>query len=351
MAALADLARSALRRVGRAEPTAEAARVCFDVIGKIGDGPPYTIAIAGEPAARAALLDHLAGERLFDGRRDPPRVVMTMQRGAMTKLRARKRDGSVEEQTLAATASGALVVDDSAIVDEASASAAVETTLSVRRPPWWAVWRWLLLWIRSWRAVPTKPIEQARPAAKPRPRTLADPRDAFVDAFRALFSDDAVERIFLDVGGGPLSDKLVIIELPSAADPKVLVTTGVDVCVVAYGDGGLATSPQLEGVLRFVPHVFAVGPKERFAVTDKRVKRLGDAAAVAPALIDIAELERGIAIGVRALAVVADARVTLGALLDRAEAELRARIDGLQARRIPDLDHLVAAELARLRPA
>ena len=351
MAALADLAQAALHRLGRAAPTAEVARVCLDAIGKIGSGPPYTIAIAGEPAARAALLDHLAGEPLFDGRRDPPRVVMTMQRGAVTKLRARKRDGSVEERAITATASGALVVEDKLIVDEAPAPVVVENTLAVRRPPWWAVWRWLLLWIRSWRREPARLVEAPRPTAKPSARPIADPRTQFVDTFRDLFADEAVERIFLDVAGGPLPDKLVIIELPSGADPKVLATTGVDVCVVAYGDAGLATTPQLEAVLRFVPHVFAVGPKERFAASDDRVKRLGDAAAVAPALIDIAEIERGIAIGVRAIAVVADARTTLAGVLDRAEAEFRARIDGLHGRRIPDVDQLIAAELARLRPA
>jgi len=128
------------------------------------------------------------------------------------------------------------------------------------------------------------------------------------------------------------------------------VTTGVDMCVVAYGDSGIAITPQLEGVLRIVPHLFAVGAKARFTVADARVRRLGDASAVAPALIELAELERGVAIGIRAIAVVADGRARLAAVLDRAEAEFRARIDGLHARRIPDVDQLIAAELARLRP-
>src|SRR5437667_8710815 len=99
------MARSAVRRLADAAPASAIARDALEVIERVGIGPPYTVAIAGDPAARSDLLNQLAGERLFDpARSDPPRVVMTLRRGAVTALRMRRRDGSVEQRRLGATA-------------------------------------------------------------------------------------------------------------------------------------------------------------------------------------------------------------------------------------------------------
>jgi len=98
-----EMARAAVRRIADAAPAAKDALAALDQIERAGVGPPYTVAIAGDHAARTALLNCLAGEHLFDPtRHDPARVMMTLQRGSITALRARRRDGSVEERTLGA---------------------------------------------------------------------------------------------------------------------------------------------------------------------------------------------------------------------------------------------------------
>ena len=415
--AVFELARGALRRLDEAAPAAEAARDAIHAIEVVNEGPPYTIAIGGELAPRTALLDYLAGERLFDPkRREGLRVVMTMRRGPVTSLRARRRDGSVETHTLGATASGALVVDEMLILDEqmiadveaspaspptvapgASAgeqgrgptwsepanagergrspwivetSPASEETMVVGRPPWWALWSWLVLWLRSWlsgrRDGPNsamQPIEANRqlvsapgPGHKPRAapsggRGGVDPRRQFRDALHRLSSDGALEHISLHVAGGPLPETVVIVELPGAADATALGAAGVDACVIACGGGGLEQTPQRDALLASVPHVFAVGPVAIAADRDPRVRRLADFAAVPPALVHIAGLEREIRVGRRAIAALTRGRDILDGILAEAEARFRRTIDQLEARRIPNIDQLVAQELARLRPA
>src|SRR5439155_3720168 len=128
-----------------------------------------------------ALFDFLAGEPLFDpARRELPRSVLALRRGPTTAFRARRRDGQVVERTLGdperspsvveATMSGALIVDEAAIVDEASASGSVDDGWDIATdptgeraatptaaivdppPPWWALWRWVARWFRAWRA-------------------------------------------------------------------------------------------------------------------------------------------------------------------------------------------------------
>src|SRR5215468_6236923 len=173
---IVELARAAVRRLIDAAPDAADARDALARIERIGLGPPYTVVIAGDPVERTRLLNALAGERLFDpARRDPGRIVLQLRRGPATMLRARRRDGSVEDRALDAGPPGG-VNGDAAPAGDAERSAAVsagdspvfhdaivvsaeaETTAMVRRPPWWAVWRWLALWWRTWRAGRSGPI-------------------------------------------------------------------------------------------------------------------------------------------------------------------------------------------------
>lgn len=245
--AIVELARSAVRRLASAAP-GDDARQALARIERVGMGPPYTVAIAGDLAARTELLNGLAGERLFDpARRDPGRIVLSLRRGAATSLRARRRDGSVEDRRLGAEPEDAIApepvspgaprrfergprsagepagraqtvpADDApAFRDAIVLSAEAETTALVRRPPWWAVWSWLVAWWRTWRprrSQPSAPPPAAPVAPAPAHRALAntvaraprtaDPRQQFVDALSACLADDTVERLFVEVGGGP----------------------------------------------------------------------------------------------------------------------------------------------------
>jgi hypothetical protein len=107
---------------------------------------------------------------------------------------------------------------------------------------------------------------------------------------------------------------------------------------------------QLETVLSVVPHLFAVGG-ELAAGGDPRVRRLDSFAAATAALIQIAMIERALAVGTRAAAALAQGSAALDAAITRAETEFRARLDRLEALRIASPDDHVAAALARARPS
>ncbi|HEY0985408.1 MAG TPA: hypothetical protein VGD80_00100, partial [Kofleriaceae bacterium] len=93
-----EQARSAVRRLADAAPAAEVAHEALELIERVGIGPPYTVAVAGDLEVRTELLNCLAGQRLFDPARvDPARVVVTLRRGGATALRMRRRDGTVEQ--------------------------------------------------------------------------------------------------------------------------------------------------------------------------------------------------------------------------------------------------------------
>lgn len=380
---IVELSRAAVRRLVDAAPDAGDARDALARIERTGLGPPYTVVVAGEPAARSQLLDALAGEPLFDpARHDPARIVLQLRRGPATALRVRRRDGSVEDRALDAEPAGepapprpraarhddrAATVsagDDPAFQDAIVLSADAETTALVRVPPWWAVWRRVAQWWRSWRArrsarrAPPPPDPAAPPAVRRgfantvARKRAGDPRQDFVAALSACLADDAVEKLFVEVAGGPLHDKVVVIELPSAASAWPLDAAAPDACLVACGARGFALTEQLETVLAIVPHVFAIAiagagaPSSR----DPRVRSLPLAGA-APRLVQLATIERALAVGQRAAAALARGSAELDAAITGAETGFRARLDRLEALRIASPDGHVAAALAQVRPA
>ena len=381
--AIVELARAAVRRLADAAPAARDARLALARIERVGLGPPYTVVIAGDPGARAELLNALAGERLFaPAPRELDRIVLQLRRGPATALRVRRRDGAVEDRALdpapnaapnaeppvrrragrhddrAATVAAG---DDPAFRDAVVLSAEAETTALAPSPPWWAVWRRISAWWRGRRI-----RARARPApalAAParrgfagtvaRERRSGDPRRDFVDAMAGCLADAAVEKLFVEVGGGPLSDQVVVIELPAGANARSLDAMAADACLVACGARGFAMTEQLEIALGAVPHLFAVDAGERGS-GDPRVRRIAGAAAVARAgteLVRLAVIERALAVGERAVAALAAGSATLDAAITRAETGFRARLDRLEAMRVADPDDHVAGALARTRPA
>jgi len=380
--AIVELARAAVRRLADAAPAADDARAALARIERVGLGPPYTIAVAGDPAARGELLDWLAGERLFaPDRPEPDRILVDLRRGPATSLRARRRDGSVEERTLASTRKSAApreprrraardddraetrrTIGASALDDGWELSEAATTALD-RRPPWWAVWRWVARWWRGWRtrrALLPAPGGSAIAAGEPLgavPRGFAntiardkrpEPRRDFVAALSACLADAAVERLFIEIAGGELPDKVVVIELPSGASARALDAVGADACLVACGARGFAMTDQLATVLDVLPHVFVLdgGPPGN----DPRIRRLGGFAAAAARLVDLATIERTLAVGQRAAAALAAGSAALDAAITRTETGFRTRLDRLERLRVGPADDHVATALAQARP-
>jgi hypothetical protein len=258
--------------------------------------------------------------------------------------------------------------DDPGFQDAIVLSAEAETTALVRHLPWWAVWRRLARWWRTWRARRSEPSPPALRAPAPQPvappaaarrgfantiarRRADDPRHDLAAALSACLADDAVEKLFVEVAGGPLPDKVVVIELPSGANAWPLDAVAPDACLVACGARGLALTEQLETVLAIVPHVFAIGgepagPGDR----DPRVRWLA-AAQAADHLVQVATIERALAVGRCAVTALAGGSAALDAAITRAETGFRGRLDRLEALRVASPDDHVATALARIRPA
>jgi hypothetical protein len=399
-----ELARAAVRRLTDAAPTAGEAREVLALIERVGSGPPYTVALAGDPGSRTALLNQLAGEYLFDpARQEASKVVMTLRRGAATTIRARRRDGTLEQIArgegvvtpdgdagddlavpLAAYPERATTAPPRAVTGAAAAPARVDPAPAPQaRPPWWAIWRWLALWLVAWRtrsrrllppagasvapgeasagvqAAPAGPMS-AMSAVTSRVRSIArtvarathlgDRRQQLVDALRAWSADEAIERLFVEVEGGPLPDKVVVIELPSRADARSLDAVVADACLVACAEHGFAMTDQLETVLTIVPHLFVVGSALPVGC-DPSVRLLGSFQAAAPALGQAAMVERAYTAGQRASALLSSACLTLDRLISDAETGFRARIQRLEALRIASPDDYTATALARIRDA
>jgi hypothetical protein len=146
-----------------------------------------------------------------------------------------------------------------------------------------------------------------------------------------------------------LPDTVVVIELPSRANAMSLEAVGADACLVACGEHGFAMTAQLEAVLTVVPHLFAVGTAGRAAGGDPRVLPLGAFAEVAPELVRLATIERSLAVGGRAVAVLSSGCVAIDDAIAAAEAGFRKRIDQLEARRVASPDDYTAAVLAAVR--
>ena len=195
------------------------------------------------------------------------------------------------------------------------------------------------------------PVPARRPIARAleRSKRVVDPRRQLVDTLRACFADDAVERLFVDVRGGPLPAEIVVIELPSRANAMALDAAGADACLVACGEHGFAMTAQLEAMLTIVPHLFVVGAAALPAGCEPRVRLFGSFTAAAPELTRLALIERALAVGRRAIAVLASARAALDGVIDGAESGFRARIERLEALHIPGADDYTTAALARIR--
>ncbi len=372
-----ELSRAAVRRLAEVAPTADDALEALGQIDGVGGGPPYTIAIAGDHAARTALLNELAGQPLFDSaRHDPAQIVMTLQRGTATSVRARWRDGSVDNLTAEPTPANAQAAKPrrrdpvAAPPPQANPPAIPEPAAIIRRPPWWAVWRWIWLWWRAWRADPGVRAAPARAATVVAPpsaelldqasRTLALAAQPAVaspparphrlrDALRDWPADDALDGLFVEVAGGALPDEVVVIELPARANAKALDAARVDACLVACGDAGFAMTTQLAAALAIVPHLFAVGSAALPPDGGPRVRRLGPTSDVAAALIRIATIERALTVGGYAVATLTAGAAKLDEAIADAEAGFRARIADLEARRIASPDDHTAIALAGLR--
>jgi hypothetical protein len=351
--ATVDHARVALRRLGEAPPSREAAGAALEELEAAWRKRPFTIGVAGDDAAaRTALLNALCGGLLERDGRGPGSAPVRVRRGAATRFRAKRRDGTAEEATLpgAPAAPGAPGGERRPDDDVVRARIGARETellraeravprLARETPPWWAFWLWLIRWIvvrrarpklESWQRARAQLAEAQRElgvaeAAPPAPKAEApDARERFFARLRMLCSATIasrdVQEIALEVAGGPLADDVEVIELTGAA-----AQAGVDVTVRAAG-------AQVE---------LASGESSMR-------KALGSPGEAALGLSRLPAEARALGIARRAREVLGAQITRLDEEVMRVEIELRNRIARLENLRMPDAQSFVAAQVARI---
>jgi hypothetical protein len=378
---LLDHAYASLRRLAAAKPVVGEATAAAEEIERVHLAPPFTAAIAGDNAARAAFLDYLAGAQLFDPERTPPGgMVLSMRRGPVTLCRARHRDGSVEELRLPVPPSpapperggraAAAASTDAIVQAEAAQVAAYERLPALLRtaPPWWAIWLWVaraFLALRyrrqraelaagaAWLDQARRPVVAAGDGADAG-AAFEEARRRFVDTVRAL-SDargrgDSVERLFIEVAGGPLPEEVVVLDLRPGAGADSLEHAGVDAVIIV---GGVTPSalkvPLVRAALGGRGRVFFTGDPAGGAA-DSRLYPLGGVAPACASLHGLLVHERTRRLGQRAADVLRQGRGVLEGILDKAEAGFADRIARLELQRIADPELLIAERMSKARP-
>ncbi|HWO21770.1 MAG TPA: hypothetical protein VNO30_23535 [Kofleriaceae bacterium] len=373
--AIIERARAALRRLGDAELSREAARAALEELDAAWQRRPLTAGVLGDDAAaRTALLNALCGGPLLDAaERGPKSPPVRLRRGAATRLRARREDGTVEEATLpaseaataAAAPAAAVVVPRRArrpttdwmraqVRKQELVLLQIEDTLprvAREAPPWWAFWLWLIRWLvmprmreklvvweRAKRELAdaqlllaaaseeSVPVVSMGPPLGPPLETRAEPgpRARFLERLRELGSGtlagQGVQELELEVDGGPLTDEIEVIELLGAA-----AASPVDLTL-------RATASQVE---------IAGGP-------GGARQELGSPAEAAPAFARLLVEARALAIARRAGEVLRAEIARLDESVVNAEIALRNRSARLETLHMPDAESFVPAQLERI---
>ena len=350
--ALVHVSADALRRLSGAPATAQAARAAAEEIESAWSRAPLLAGLAGDDGdARAAFLDYLAGARLFHPiGRSGLAAVVRMRRGDETRFRAIRSDGTAEERVLSGPETATLrarAAELRARQDEIRAelsareSALERAQLAVpgplrRRPPVWAVWRWVARWVlalvaRKRLAAEASAAEQVGyvRAELATVETEADEMNqqaqaldaSFVDRLRAAATggEGTIASVELTVVGGPLPEGVEVVDPARAGETDALLVLSGDQVILAPADREMAP------------------------------RRLGGYAEAVAALPVLLASERALALGRRARYRIVVGADTLEKAIERAEDGFRARIERLEALRLTDRAPFIATQLERMR--
>src|SRR5882724_10161921 len=90
---------AALRRLGALHPPADAGRIARE-LEAVWIRTPFVAGLAGDLAARTALVNFLCGRKAFDANAREHGAALRLSRGEGTKFHATRDDGSSEEHSL-----------------------------------------------------------------------------------------------------------------------------------------------------------------------------------------------------------------------------------------------------------
>jgi len=358
--ALIDHARESMQRLTDVPLTAEAGRTAVEEIDLYWRHVPLTAAIAGEDlATRTRFLNYLAGDDLLSpSRGERAGLVITLARGSMTGLRARRRDASVEELTLPAV-EGTPVVPIRVPPPPPVASPAPPPP-----PPlslWRRVWVWILRLVGRGPAPaallpapPPAPTPGPRPPAPPPPPAGSPPeRHRFAARVRTLTDDAAggaeVERVFIEVAEGPLAVDVAVIDVPTLDGLDRLRDVDGCLLVCAGPSLGAAARGVVKAARAQLPHVFVVSPDGAPAATaEPALVRAGTFAEAALALPELLSTERALRLARRAGDSLRRSIAAVDAEVTSLDAALQIRIQRLEEKKAVRPERFVADWLERL---
>jgi hypothetical protein len=259
-------------------------------------------------------------------------------------FRATLDDGSHEGQVMppdraaelaAAHARAAAVRDE--LAERHSALERVTNTLP-RRPAWWAIWMWVIYWIRTWligrKRIEKRLAEVAHGEARARLDAVEQDvaaletharlaKTGYVDALRRLASGGqagtGVLEVDVTVATTQLTDGIEILELAGASR----ASAEVDAVFLAQGDRVFAPTRA---------HPLAIGSH-------------AETIAALPLLLPSA---RALRLARRVQQKVTSAMVEVGNVIERKETAFRTRMDRLHAMRIQDPAGFSESQLSRV---
>ena len=347
---IVEQARVALRRLADAPPAAQAAEGATQEIAEAWGKAPLSIGVGGGIPARTALFNFLCGDRWLDPHsRAVGSAALRIRRGPVTRLRAHRDDGSVEEHELpvgpraeAAAASSALSAARSDLAVHEQALAKLDRSvpaLARKRPAGLGILllplHWLFAWLYRGRVTDRRAVDTLVAEARVRVDGVLGPaneaeltaravRDRFIATLRVLASGSpaaaSVREVELEVPHGPLPEGVEILELTGPA----------------------RASAQVDAVF-VVENEALVAPGR--GTTPLSIGAFSEAVATLPPLVHDA---RALAIGRRFRDKISATIASLDEALDRKEESYRVRIEKLEALRITDTAGFIDEQLARV---
>lgn len=350
--ALLESARRALRTLARAPLCARTARAALDELEREWSKLPLAIGVGGnDVVGRTSFFDQLCGGGVLNGQpRVPGCAAVRVKKGDATRFRAIRVDGPAEGGLLPPGGvdleASARVADAEKTVRaherDAETAAAIVPAVLKRKPPAWAVWRWIqrfAVWLRARARLAEYERALAGVAAARRELAAAqrelDDRETPLGARRRAFFARLTELASGTDGGAGVHE----LELEIASDA---LPAGVEALELNGWSHAAATVDAVVIVLDGLVQA----PGGRAGTT----LPLGAPREVLARLPELLGFARALRLARRARDQTAVGLGELELVLDRAAVDFAHRVARVEELRISDRPAFVAAERARMAP-
>ena len=343
---LVEQAHATLCRLADAPPATEAVKSAIADIERAWD-KPFAAGIGGTVPARTELLNFVCEDKVLDPfARALGGAAVRIRRGRPAGFRARRDDGSVEEQPMPpdhasdiAAARARATAARGELDERTTALARIDKSFP-KPPARWAVWMWPVYWIVTWLA------RRKRPERKLANLALAEARAQFeaieneanaIEAHARLAKARYFESVRNLASGGPIGAGVSEVELTieSARLPE-----GIDIVELA---GASRASAEVDAVF------LVQGDRVSAPVRGGDPLELGDHAQLLAALPALLADARALRLAHRVETKIQSVMSSLADAIERKEATFRSRLGRLAALRIDDPAAFTQQQLERVR--